>query len=180
MSSRKQQILDIAEQFTQERGVNGFSYHDIANQINIKTSSLHYHFKTKNELMLALVKRYHSVFIDQFIGINQLEINSYFKLLKFSEIFSELAQCSTKFCLCGMMAAEWGCLSNALKQAVLDYFQYLENELSKYFKDLNASDCMVEASCYLSILEGALLIARTKNEPNLVSQAAKSFLSKYI
>ena len=111
MSSRKQQILDTAEGFIQERGVNGFSYHDIADLIKIKTSSIHYHFKTKNELILALVKRYHDVFADQFTVINQLKITSYLKLLKFSEIFSNLAQCSTKFCLCGMMAAEWGSLS---------------------------------------------------------------------
>lgn len=59
MSSRKEEILDIAQHLAQTKGFNGFSYNDISNEIGIKTSSIHYYFKSKDELAIALIERYH-------------------------------------------------------------------------------------------------------------------------
>src|SRR5512145_2923851 len=51
-------ILDVAEQLVQTRGFNGFSYADVAAELDITTASLHYHFAGKAELGEALIDRY--------------------------------------------------------------------------------------------------------------------------
>jgi len=43
-------ILTVAEGLIQSQGYNTFSYRDIANQVGVKTSSIHYHFPTKADL----------------------------------------------------------------------------------------------------------------------------------
>src|SRR6516165_215986 len=43
-------VLDAAERLVQVRGFNGFSYADIAAELQITKASLHYHFATKAEL----------------------------------------------------------------------------------------------------------------------------------
>ena len=59
MTDTKTKILDLAETLTQTKGFNGFSYIDLANEIGIKTSSIHYYFKAKDDLAAALVERIH-------------------------------------------------------------------------------------------------------------------------
>ena len=51
-------ILDVAERLAQMRGFNGFSYADIAAEVEITKAALHYHFATKADLGEALIGRY--------------------------------------------------------------------------------------------------------------------------
>ena len=50
-------ILDVAEHFMQTRGFNDFSYRDIQNEVGVKTSSIHYYFPTKQDLVIHLIDR---------------------------------------------------------------------------------------------------------------------------
>src|SRR2546421_11290714 len=55
-------ILDIAERLVQNRGVNGFSYADVAAELKISKASLPYHFPRKAQLGEALIGRYAAPF----------------------------------------------------------------------------------------------------------------------
>lgn len=55
-------ILTVAQDLLQRKGFNGFSYRDLAAEIGIKTSSIHYHFPTKDDLALNLVRNYRQIF----------------------------------------------------------------------------------------------------------------------
>ena len=50
-------ILDVAERLVQTRGFNGFSYADVASELDVTKASLHYHFPGKAELGQALIAR---------------------------------------------------------------------------------------------------------------------------
>lgn len=55
--STKYKILEIADNLVSVNGLNAFSYKDISNMVGIKTSSIHYHFPAKTDLILALINR---------------------------------------------------------------------------------------------------------------------------
>ena len=57
-------ILNVAERLVQVRGFNGFSYADIAVELQITKAALHYHFASKADLGEALIARY----ADHFMG----------------------------------------------------------------------------------------------------------------
>lgn len=54
----KTRILDLAEQLSRRRGFHGFSYRDIADPLEIKNAAVHYHYPTKADLGVALIRRY--------------------------------------------------------------------------------------------------------------------------
>src|SRR5580700_12212203 len=56
-------ILDVAERLVQVRGFNGFSYADIAAELQVTKAALHYHFATKADLGEALISRYAARFL---------------------------------------------------------------------------------------------------------------------
>jgi TetR/AcrR family transcriptional regulator, transcriptional repressor for nem operon len=51
-------IMDVAERRMRSGGFNGFSFREIADEIGVKSSSVHYHFPTKEKLGAAVVRRY--------------------------------------------------------------------------------------------------------------------------
>ena len=59
-----QRILDVAERLIQTRGFNGFSYADVSAAVGITKASLHYHFPSKGDLGLSLIRRYQHSFGD--------------------------------------------------------------------------------------------------------------------
>ena len=70
-------ILDVAEVLVQTRGFNGFSYADIAAEMNITKAALHYHFAGKAELGEALISRYAARFADALAAVDSAGARPY-------------------------------------------------------------------------------------------------------
>jgi TetR/AcrR family transcriptional regulator, transcriptional repressor for nem operon len=51
-------VMDAAERRMRSGGFNGFSFREIADDVGVKSSSVHYHFPTKKKLAAAVVRRY--------------------------------------------------------------------------------------------------------------------------
>jgi TetR/AcrR family transcriptional repressor of nem operon len=58
MNDAKTAIIDAAERRMQLGGFGGFSFREIAADVGIKSSSVHYHFPTKEDLAAAVVRRW--------------------------------------------------------------------------------------------------------------------------
>lgn len=55
-TSTRAQIVDKALELMFQRGLNGFSYRDIAEPLGIKNAAVHYHFPSKMDLIGALIE----------------------------------------------------------------------------------------------------------------------------
>jgi AcrR family transcriptional regulator len=55
---RKNEILDAAEELFDQKGFDGTSTDDILKKVNIARGTLYYHFKSKEDIMDALIERY--------------------------------------------------------------------------------------------------------------------------
>lgn len=51
-------IVELSLRLFQQGGYKSFSYRDLAKEIGIKTSSIHYYFPAKDDLAKALIKQY--------------------------------------------------------------------------------------------------------------------------
>jgi TetR/AcrR family transcriptional regulator, transcriptional repressor for nem operon len=58
MADMSVDIMDSAERRIRAGGFNGFSFREIAIDVGIKSSSVHYHFPTKEKLAAAVIDRY--------------------------------------------------------------------------------------------------------------------------
>lgn len=173
MADTKTRILDVAEELTQLKGFNGFSYIDLANEIGVKTASVHYHYKLKADLALALVERAHE---DQVAALSKLEVrfsNPEKRLTTLVEVFESYLE-QEKFCLCGMMSAEMQSVSPAVKKRLKVYFEDMRAWVAKQFKEMGFKDYKHRSFNFISALEGSLLIARLSDDPSLIRDAMKT------
>ncbi|WP_424094860.1 TetR/AcrR family transcriptional regulator [Moorena producens] len=175
MSDTRTKILDVAERLTQTRGFNGFSYLDLADEIGIKNSSIHYHFKAKADLALALVERMHKVHRAAFEAFDENLDTPQQRLQALVDSIQAYIH-EHKFCMCGMMAAELQSVSPAVRSRLIVYFKDFQAWLTKQFVEMGETDAQNRALRFVSTAEGSLLLARLEGDPQIVGQALKIFI----
>jgi TetR/AcrR family transcriptional regulator, transcriptional repressor for nem operon len=171
MSDRdtRRELLDLAETLVRTRGYNGFSYRDLAEQIGIKTASIHYHFPTKGDLGVSLIENEREVFARNLAQLDATEKDPRRRLERFIQLFQATTiGCHNRMCLGAMLAVEQETLPDAVGQAVRRLFVDNEDWLAKLLEEGRKKrqfrfkgSAEVVARCLFSSLEGALLMART-------------------
>lgn len=61
---RRDEILDAADELFSQKGFDGTSTNEILEKIGIARGTLYYHFKSKEDIMDALIKRYEKVLLE--------------------------------------------------------------------------------------------------------------------
>lgn len=54
----RRKVVDLAERFVMERGYHAFSFRDVADELGVQPPAVHYHFRTKAELVVEVLDRY--------------------------------------------------------------------------------------------------------------------------
>lgn len=57
---RRNEILDVADKLFTQKGFEGTSTNDILEEVGIARGTLYYHFKSKEDIMDALIERYNN------------------------------------------------------------------------------------------------------------------------
>lgn len=57
MSDTKQDILNLAEHLIRSRGYHAFSYKDLSTPLQVKNAAIHYHFPSKKDLGVAVIRK---------------------------------------------------------------------------------------------------------------------------
>ncbi|WP_299625533.1 TetR/AcrR family transcriptional regulator [Pelagibius sp.] len=177
-----ERVLDSAQRLVQTRGFNGFSYRDIAEEIGIKSASIHYYFPSKSDLGVALVQRYRERFDAELQSITTRDQEASKRLKAFVGLFRQTLN-DERLCLCGMLGAEKDGLPPAVSQQVCDFFVLCENWLTNVLKR-GRKDGEVAflgspqtvADQFLSLLEGAMVVARSLNDPGRFDKTTNAFL----
>ncbi|MFZ2648692.1 MAG: TetR/AcrR family transcriptional regulator [Burkholderiaceae bacterium] len=178
-----QRILDIAARLVQTRGFNGFSYADIAAELQLSKASLHYHFPSKAELGRRLIERYESDFVDALDVIDSQVADEFDKLRRYAGLYAEVLV-DRRMCLCGMLAAEHATLPEAMQQVLQHYFDVNERWLASVLERGRAAGTLRYAGAprevagmLLGALEGAMMLARSYGDPRRFSLAATRLLA---
>jgi TetR/AcrR family transcriptional repressor of nem operon len=58
VADRKTEIIDTAANLVQSRSYSSFSYQDLSDALGIRKASIHHHFKTKEDLGIALAEHF--------------------------------------------------------------------------------------------------------------------------
>jgi TetR/AcrR family transcriptional repressor of nem operon len=179
-------ILDIAEAMVQTRGFDGFSYADVASELELTTPSLHYHFRSKAELGEALINRYTTRFLAALDAIERRPGSSVDKLEAYASVYAEVLR-ARRMCLCGMLAAGYDTLPESMRTAVIRFFDENERWLVRVLEQGAAEDSLMfvdaasaVAQSIISGLEGAMLVARPYGDTARFDAAANRILASLI
>ena len=129
----REQILDHAITLMMLRGYNGFSYRDLSDLVGVKTSSIHYYFPSKDDLVLEAVAAYSDEVLSAMRAIDPA-LPADVKLSLYTKMFGRTLGDGNLICLCGMLAADIETLPENVRQAVQAFFTANERWLAELLK----------------------------------------------
>jgi TetR/AcrR family transcriptional regulator, transcriptional repressor for nem operon len=178
-------ILDIGERLVQVRGFNGFSYADVASELDMTKAALHYHFPGKAELGRALIERYTRRFLEALAEIDERIPGAPDKLSAYAGLYAEVLR-GRRMCLCGMLAAEYQTLPDPMRDAVIAFIDANEAWVQSVLSDGERAGSITlagpasdAARLIVSGLEGAMLVARPYGDLARFDTAAEGLLAGF-
>lgn len=182
-------ILTVAERLIQSRGYNAFSYRDIAEEVQIKTSSIHYYFPAKADLGKAVVQRHLEGLAETLKPLLEDEKLSFAK--KLGQVIDTLVAKTygdhQKMCLGGMLAADALTLPEPIKKEVRHFFtriaqwfrQMLTEAVERKEIQLEKRNIAAEAAFILALFEGSLLLARLYKDEGYLAAARRQIMARF-
>jgi TetR/AcrR family transcriptional repressor of nem operon len=167
----------------QVRGFNGFSYADVATELQLSKAALHYHFAGKAELGEALLVRYSQRFAAALELIDSEILDAPGKLAAYANLYLDVLR-HDRMCLCGMVAAEYQTLPEPMQAVVVQFFVDNEKWLSRVLEQgiaegtiRTAGTTQDGARSIVACLEGAMLVARPFHDITRFQAAAAAMIA---
>jgi TetR/AcrR family transcriptional repressor of nem operon len=164
-------ILDVAQDLIQRRGANAMSYQDLSEAVGIRKASVHYHFPTKQDLIDALIERYHRYFLGLVDRVVAEESDPARMLDRYIGLFEATLREGNhdKACLCGMLGAELASLGDEAVRGIRRFFKANQDRLAVILqrgRDEDvfrfSGDSSALAGLIFAALEGAILLVRAE------------------
>lgn len=177
--SKKQALLDLAQSKVRAGGYANFSFRELANEIGIKSASVHYHFPTKADLGAELARQYTEDFLFALGSPISKHEQDEPPIERYIALFRTALKKDKKMCLCGLLGAESDVLPEKVVQETRRFFDRNLEWLQQAFmqqEGINQDQAKVKAIELLARLEGAMMISKTLEDESLFDLASSSVL----
>ncbi|OQW74804.1 MAG: hypothetical protein BVN33_07530 [Proteobacteria bacterium ST_bin13] len=169
----REAILDATERRVRQGGYNGFSFRDIAADVGIKSSSVHYHFPGKELLVDAIAERYIER-TREFLG-DPARMRADAAIERVAALFLKADETDGLMCLCGILAAESAGIPPVLRPRVSAFFTLLIDWLTTA---LGEKDGSLAAGEVVAQLEGGLMVSQTLTNPAFLRDLAARLVER--
>ncbi len=162
MSDIADAIMNAAERRIREAGYSGFSFRELATDVGVKSSSVHYHFPTKERLAAAVARRYTDRFIEAVAAEREA---GHDPATAWRRVFRRALLEDGRMCLCGALGVA---ARNLPPEVVLEVRRFFEVGLKVL---VEAGLSHEEAVRLIAGLEGAMLMANAFDDASIFDQA---------
>ena len=184
MTDMRDQILENAQGLIQTSGYNGFSFRDIASNIGIKSSSIHYYYPSKTHLAVAAIAKYRSDFMQVVTQLRSKKKKATTILKSYAGLFQETLECEDRLCLAGMLASELNSVEEEVRTEIKAFFSEQRDFLTDVITEGQSNgEIRAElqaahfAKTYLAALEGAMMLARTQQDPSDILLVSRQLIA---
>jgi TetR/AcrR family transcriptional regulator, transcriptional repressor for nem operon len=167
VSETAERLMDLAEGHMRNAGYGGFSFRDLANEIGIKSASVHHHFPTKATMAAAVARRYGDRFLAAVAGGPNESAED--AIAGYRAAFREALSRDGRMCLFGVLGAEVGVLPAEVTEEILSFFRRCIDDLSQR---IGGPDAEARAFHIMATLEGGMMLARAYRDIGVFDQAA--------
>ena len=178
------QLLDAAQSLVQRVGANAMSFQDLSDAVGIRKASVHHHFPTKSDLLLALIERYADYFLGIVHKIAASRVSGLDQFRKYYGLFETTIASwpGDKACPCGMLGAEIATLDEKPAARLREFYRANARVLGEMLEHGRADrslkfDGTGESLAWVTFshLEGAMLVARVEGGAKQFRAQCKQF-----
>ncbi|RAK52211.1 TetR/AcrR family transcriptional regulator [Phenylobacterium deserti] len=184
--STADKLIGEAGRLIVNAGYNGFSYAHLAERLGIRKASIHHHFPSKVDLVVAVVEQQRTVIRQQIAALENDEPDAMAQLLAYVDYWKRcIEDQSEPFCLAGVLAVELPALPEDVGVAVRGHF----NDLGEWLKRVMALGVRqgaiqlelepeTSAQFFQTAIYGAMVMARAYDDPGKFNFVVDAFLAR--
>ncbi|MBC7152370.1 MAG: helix-turn-helix transcriptional regulator [Rhizobium sp.] len=162
MKQTTEAIMDAAEVRIRRGGYNGFSFRELAQDVGMKSASVHYHFPTKEALAAAVAKRYRERFLE---AIEHDVAAGRDVTAAWKSGFQRAVEADGGMCLCGALGAAADALPEAVRHEACAFFNAALVQMT------TSGLSHAKATQIIASLEGAMLLANSLGRADVFADA---------
>lgn len=179
MSEKREQIIESATRMIRSGGYNAFSFREIADEVGIKSSSVHHYFRRKEDLAIAVAKRYSDAFLNALGDPERFE-NSKSVIDHYSKIITKAFKSSGKACLCGILSHESPMMPESVTREIASFvdksIDWLTAALNFKSNRKNSDALLTKARVIYVAFSGAMAVATLKEDVSWI-ESVQTYLS---
>lgn len=117
-TNTKEEITLLADRLIREKGYNAFSFYDISKTVGIKTASIHYHFPTKSDLVIAVIDQH-----IEFVKAIMEKSAAYTPAQQLEKFFSSYTRIKNEkqVCIVGSLATDLQTVDDAVRAKLAEF-----------------------------------------------------------
>lgn len=186
MSDTANKLIAEASKLIVNAGYNGFSYADLAEILGIRKPSIHHHFPSKVDLVVAVVERQRAAIQAQIEALESGTPDAMAQLLAYVGYWKRcIEDQSAPFCLAGVLAVELPGLPAQVGAAVQGHF----NDLGRWLQRVMALgveqgtirlelEPETSSQFFQTAVYGAMVMARAYDDPAKFTFVVDAFLAR--
>lgn len=174
----RQRIIEASNRLVYTQGYNQTSFSDIASAVGITKGNLHYHFKSKEDLLAAIIEQ-RKVSIRQ----NLEQWDHQFpdvkdRLKRFAKmLLNEQLDIVRYGCPLGSLNVELGKCQVSLQENAREMFDLLQSWLEKCFLKLERRGAKSRSKHMLAMMQGASLMAYVYSDDGLINDEYQAIVN---
>ncbi len=178
--NRRDQIVDSAMRHLYQMGYNRFSFAYVSKDCGIAKASIHYHFPSKDSLVIAAIEKYTNERRKFLVALrDNQELNAVEKFDKlFDYAYDHIIAMNYVGCLAGNLGLEISETNQNIRSLINDFMSYKEKILSDIIEAGKKSghfkkkvDSTQVAQSIMASLEGGIVISKISKSPDMLAAA---------
>ncbi len=182
-NNTKTEALNLAKEYLQTLGFNGFSFQTIADSLGIKKASLHYYFSSKEDMGIALLEDYEEGHKTWAKKVQDLP--SKVKLEKMVKGFCSLSAKHNMICPVGSFTSDFYSVSPKMKKKLQQFHFLIRDWLVETIEQgkkegtiKKTIDSTLAADLFLTTLQGGVQVARIRGEQESLKKMLEALLDQ--
>ena len=168
-------LLDLAESRIRHRGFHAVSFRELADELGIKSASVHYYFPQKQDLGVAVVERYGERFFEALNGQAGAAQTADANLDAMISTYRAALRGSDRICLCGILGAESSGLPDEVSTTVRKFLdKNIEWLAARLPSSMSETARRSRATQIVSTLQGAMMMATSFRDHRVFDKAVSS------
>ena len=174
LENPKQTIIAKTQELIQKNSFNSVTFDNIAKELHIKKPSVIYHFRSKEELGLEVLKSYRNQIQTEISNLDRYTDEPLTKLKNYFRFFANIHRTVMGMCPAGVMTAEFNSLSKEMQKELKGFFSENFNWLIKILEEGKKQDKLgfpgqAKDRAYLiaGAIEGGLMFARMEGDSQI-------------
>ena len=173
----RKRIIEAANRLFYIKGYNQTSFADVADEVGISKGNLHYHFRSKEDLLEAIIGLRMQVIESNLAQWAEEFADPKDKLRRFAQmLLNEEADVTRYGCPLGSLNMELGKTQQKLRDRSRDMFDLFQQWLEQAFQQMGFKDSRELSMHLLTMTQGVALMSYVYADNNLLKNEQKKII----